>query len=50
MALQISKMAWTEVCLGVFQTTHDLYGLIGMGEKSVVVKNVGKWVIVDIEK
>jgi hypothetical protein len=27
MALQVSKVAWTEVCLGVSQTTHDLYGL-----------------------
>jgi hypothetical protein len=27
MALQVSKVAWIEVCLGVSQTTHDLYGL-----------------------
>jgi hypothetical protein len=27
MTLQVSKVAWTEVCLGVSQTTHDLYGL-----------------------
>jgi hypothetical protein len=27
MAFQVSKVAWTEVCLGVSQTTHDLYGL-----------------------
>jgi hypothetical protein len=27
MALQVSKVAWTKVCLVVSQTTHDLYGL-----------------------
>ena len=27
MALQVSKVAWIEVCLRVSQTTHDLYGL-----------------------
>jgi hypothetical protein len=27
MALQVSKVASTQVCLGVSQTTHDLYGL-----------------------
>jgi hypothetical protein len=27
MALQVSNVAWTVVCLGVSQTTHDLYGL-----------------------
>jgi hypothetical protein len=39
MALQISKVTWTEVCLGVFQTTHDLYGLINWGTYTTV-KNV----------
>jgi hypothetical protein len=28
MVLQVSKVAWTEVYLGVSQTTHDLYGLM----------------------
>jgi hypothetical protein len=27
-ALQVSKVAWSEVCLVVSQTTHDLYGLM----------------------
>jgi hypothetical protein len=28
MVLQVSKVAWTEVCLVVSYTIHDLYGLI----------------------
>jgi hypothetical protein len=27
MALQVSKVAWTEVCLVVSQTTYYFYGL-----------------------
>jgi hypothetical protein len=38
MALQVSKVAWIEICLGVSQTTHDLYGLI-FGFAGIMLQN-----------